>query len=292
MPRIVRRIPNKKLRRVYVLTKKAIGFATNWMRTLPNFIIIGAAKCGTTTLFHDLRSHPTIETSFVKEILFFSDNYWKGLSWYRMHFPTFLSTLKNPHIKICEASPYYMFHPGTPKRVYRHLPDVKIIVMLRNPVDRAYSQYGDSVRGGYEVLSFEDAIKQENERVKLEYEEQMLMDDPKYFNLNHRIFSYLSRSEYATQIKRWFRYFDREQIMFIKSEDFFRDKYPILQDITQFLGNPPFSKDNVSNDNRNPGKYRAPLNRETREMLKEYFKPHNQLLYQLLGRDFGWESEA
>jgi hypothetical protein len=208
-----------------------------------------------------------------------------------MHFPTFFTTLKSNNMKICEASPYYLFHPGTPERMKKHLPDVRLIVMLRNPIDRTYSHYKHSVRSGCEFLNFEEAINVEKERINLESENDKLKKDPKHFSFSHLMYSYLSRSEYANQLERWYRFFDSEQFLYIKSEEFFRNKTPVLQDVAKFLEIVPFVEKRISNQNINPGLNYVPIKSKTREYLREYFKPHNERLYQLIGRDLGWEDE-
>ena len=104
-------------------------------RRLPDFLIIGAQKCGTSSMFAYLNQHPQMKLPDVKEIHFFDLNYSNGLDWYTSHFPP--ASLSHRMVT-GEASPYYLFHPHVPERVRLHCPDVKLVVMLRNPVDRAY----------------------------------------------------------------------------------------------------------------------------------------------------------
>ena len=127
---------------------------------LPNFLIIGAQRCGTTTLYNQLVSHPDISPATTKELHYFDINFSKGIQWYKEQF--------NDERIIGEASPYYIFHPLCPKRIFDIIPEVKIIVLLRNPVERAYSHYWHEIRLGKENLSFEDAISEESSRIKNE----------------------------------------------------------------------------------------------------------------------------
>ena len=121
--------------------------------TKPNFLIIGAQRCGTTSLYNYLIQHPQIVPSSKKEVHFFDLNFHLGQSWYEKHFPEV-----SDNILTGEASPYYIFHPLCPKRIFDYDPSVKLIVILRNPIDRAYSHYRHIVRLGHEPLKFEDAL--------------------------------------------------------------------------------------------------------------------------------------
>src|SRR5437879_9845243 len=130
---------------------------TNWIRLLPDFIIIGTQRGGTTSLYSYLASHPSVGPASTKEVHFFDNKYTKGLAWYRAHFPSAIEKYYAEHIQkrkfiTGESSPYYLFHPHVPKRVAKDVPHAKFIVLLRNPVDRAYSQYNHAVDGGRETV--------------------------------------------------------------------------------------------------------------------------------------------
>ena len=125
---------------------------------LPTFIICGTQRGGTTTLYHYLKEHPQICMSEKKEVHYFDLNYHKSLQWYESHF----KDCQNKKVKtIGEASPFYMYLREVPERIDETLPDVKLIFILRNPVDRAYSHYWHEVKLGVEYLPFEEAIKRE-----------------------------------------------------------------------------------------------------------------------------------
>ena len=112
----------------------------------PDFIIVGGQRCGTTSVYNNLISNPDVTPATKKEIHFFSDNYHKGLTWYQNQFKKSLCT--------GEATPYYIFHPHSLRRISNDIPNVRIIILLRNPVDRAYSHYWLEVRLKNEHLSF------------------------------------------------------------------------------------------------------------------------------------------
>jgi hypothetical protein len=271
--------------------KKAFRATTNPIRMVPDFIIIGAQKGGTTSLYRYLIEHPNIAPIYVKEPHFFDIYYHKGLGWYRSHFPTavekYYARYVEKHDLITgEASPYYLFHPSAAQRVAKTLPKAKLIALLRNPIDRAYSQYQHQLRQpGVEVLSFEEAIDAEEKR--LAGEEEKLRQNEKYASFNHRHYSYLARSTYINQLPAWLDIFPREQLLILKSEDLYADPASIVKQTLEHL-NVPVSTQQRAYKPFNEAKY-TPMKPETRARLVEYFKPYNARLYDLLGRDFGWD---
>ncbi len=256
---------------------------TSHIRVLPDFIIIGAQRCGTTSLYNYLSQHPCVVPALVKEVHFFDINFHKGIHWYRSHFPTFLEKYKQ-NIITGEASPYYIFHPHAARRIFKIIPQVKLIVLLRNPVDRAYSHYHHEVRIGAETLSFEEAIEKESERLKGEIKK--MLENENYYSFNHQHYSYLSRGIYIDQIKVWMSLFPKEQILIIKSEDFYANPSAVFRRVLEFLNLPiwepkEYKKFNYANYPK--------MNPATRKRLIKFFEPYNQKLYEYLGVNFGWD---
>src|SRR5581483_7937596 len=211
---------------------------TSSIRLLPDFIIIGAQRGGTTSLYAYLSQHPQIAPAVTKEVHFFDNNFEKGIGWYRTQFPFLIekSIAKNigkQNFITGEASPYYLFHPHVPERVAKVVPGAKLIVLLRNPVDRAYSHYYHEVELGHEKLSFEEALAQEEARTHEEC--ARIVADQHYRSYNHQHYTYLSRGIYANQVQRWLNLFPREQLLVIKSEDFYADPDGIFQQTLAFL---------------------------------------------------------
>lgn len=264
------------------------------IRMMPNFIIIGTQKGGTTSLFKYLIQHPNILPPTKKEVHFFDFNFNnnpQGIRRYRSHFPLNTSLLpgtKNNFIT-GEATPYYMFHPHAAKRIAQILPQVKLIVLLRNPVDRAYSHYSMQVQKGRENLSFAEAISQEKERLGSELEK--MNENDNYNSSIYSKYSYLSRGIYINQLRTWFQLFYREQFLIIKSEDFFQETSRIYNEILDFLHLPTY-KLNTFHRHGSTKKHseNRQISLETRKYLVEYFQPHNQELYEYLDRDFEWET--
>jgi hypothetical protein len=212
-----------------------------------------------------------------KEVHFFDLNFSKGMSWYRSHFPL---KFRRGNFFTGEASPAYLFYPYVPQRVKAVLPPVKLIALLRNPVDRAYSHYQHEVRWKRETLSFEAALAQEPERLQ----GGLVNDQP---TLTYHHFSYLKRGIYADQITYWLDIFPREQFLILRSEDLFDNPVGIYQQVLAFLGVPAWELPaDYAVPNPSKGESMLP---ETRRQLLDYFRPHNQRLYELLGRDFAWD---
>jgi hypothetical protein len=257
-------------------------------RQLPDFIIAGAQKAGTTSLWSYLGEHPSIEPPMIKEVHFFDEYFHRGLAWYRMHFPLSTGRRASKGRKKSlsgESSPYYTFHPLVPQRIAAVLPQARIILLLRNPVDRAFSHYQHSCRRRHENLSFEDAIDAEPQRLAGEHER--LVADPTYNSPAHRRNSYVERGLYLVQIERWQKYFPLEQLLILESGQFFRQPADVYARALEFLELPPWRPAQFGN--RYPGRYRDPMNAATRRKLVEFFAPHNERLYAHLGTRFDWD---
>lgn len=251
--------------------------------TLPDFIIAGAQKCGTTSLYQYLTQNRNIVPAKKKEVHFFDIHYPRGLSWYKEKF-LLNQRRKNRGFITGEASPYYLFHPHAAERAAQTLPQAKIIILLRNPVDRAFSHYHHQIRHGKETLSFEEAIHQEESRLHME--RRKMLRDKSYNSNNYWRYSYLARGVYADQLKRWMTHFSTHQIMVIRSEDFYKNTNKILKKVTHFLGIPPHTP--KQSKPYKSGSY-EPMNPKTRQSLIQYFRPHNARLYKLLGRNMNWD---
>jgi hypothetical protein len=286
----------------YHAARKLVGRNPGRGRLLPDFIVIGAAKSGTTSLYGALAEHPfvkpcsTTDPYFLKtkEVHFFDYGYYRGEDWYRSHFPLererdeFEREHGRPFLT-GEASPSYISHVWAPTRVRQLVPDAKLIAVFRNPVDRAYSQFQMSRKEGVEELeTFEEAIDREDERLRPEVER--MAANPRYLSWDYGCWSYLSRSRYAEQVERWLDQFPREQLLFLKAEDLFVDPQQVLDRVHEFLGLPAHGYEEVTR--LNPGAYDDAISPETRARLADYFRPHNERLRELTGVDFGWDRES
>jgi hypothetical protein len=257
------------------------------LRMMPDFILIGAHRCGTTSLFHYLSEHPRIVPACKKEVHFYDLRYQDGEDWYRAHFPLRilqrLSKLRDARGFLTgEASPYYLFHPAVPARVRLGSPEARLLAILRDPAERAFSHYKRMVRKGVEPLTFEQALDQEPER--LAGEEEKLLTDPRYRSKRHRQYSYASRGRYAEQLERWLEHFPSEQLLVLTLEALEKDPEATMRRASAHLGLPPAAaRYRVYNATG-----RSQMDPAVQARLTEYFVPHNHRLYELLGEDLGW----
>ncbi len=248
-------------------------------RPLPNCIIAGAQKAGTTSLFDYLGGHPQCARSYTKEVHYFDDAHERGESWYRKHFP-----LAGQKRIVFESSPYYMFDPRVPRRVHSLLPNVKLIFLLRNPINRAYSHYQHSVRRGHEPLPFEEALEIEQERVA--GEQQRLLDDPGLRSDSHRWYSYATRGHYAVQLEAWLKCFSREQVFIVQAERLFKRPDAAFAEVLDFLELDQWQPADFGSHNR--GRYSEPMSPAAVARLREEFREPNERLFELLGARFEW----
>lgn len=275
--------------------------STHPLRLLPDFIIIGAQRGGTTSLYYYLTAYPGIAQALMKEVHFFDDHFREGMSWYRAQFATklqrsYVEWVRGQHFLTGESSPYYLFYPHAPKRIKALVPNVKLIVLLRNPVERAYSHHWLATLEGNETLPFAEAIEREAERTAGEQEK--ILCDEQYESFAHRHFTYLARGIYVDQLQHWMNFFPREQFLILKSEDLYKDTASTFRRTLDFLNVPTIAV----KEQQDFKQYREPtskgyqneakppkLDTGVRAHLMEYFKPHNARLYEFLGQDFGWD---
>lgn len=255
---------------------------------LPHFIIIGAQRAGTTSLYDYLSAHRQIIPATAKEIHFFDLNYRKGSDWYRAHFPTKTAVDRRRgevggRILTGEASPFYMVHPHVPLRIKSLLPQIKLIALLRDPVARSYSHYLREVRKGREQYSFEEAIKRENERICADW--KRLKSDRQFVSREVQRYSYKLRGRYLEHLMPYYDHFGSDKVLVLRSEDLYANVQESYSRILKFLELEPHTLTNARPRGRT--KYdRGAIPFE--ESLRAYFEPHNRKLYAFLGRDFGW----
>lgn len=258
----------------------AYGTVTSPFRPLPDFLILGAQKAGTTALYEYLRRHPDLTGPSWKEVSFFDRHWVRGVKWYRGNFPNRARTRGK---LVGEASPSYVFHPLGPARVQEVVPDARLVALVRNPVDRALSHYHHEVALGREPLSFEDALAAEDERLRGEVDR--MLADPGYFSREWWGHTYKARGRYAEQLERWLAVFPAEQLLVVPSDDLSADPAGTHARVLEFLDARPHRLDSYP---RVYERQYEPMSPETRERLAAEFEEPNRRLYELLGRDLGW----
>ena len=255
-------------------------------RDYPDFIIIGSQKSGTTSLFHYLAALPGFKPSKKKEIKYFDgglhsnmDSFHKGEQWYKSYFPLFKNFRKRN--LSYEASTSYIFKPHAAERILQTIPDVKLIALLRNPTERAISHYFHNVSKGREPLSIEQALQEEETRIN------QAVNAEDYRDKNYQNFSYKKRGLYIEHIENYLKYFPRERLLIINSEDLFIKKNETLNRICHFLDvKTDIGKKEIGA--RNVSKTRTKIDPKVYSTLDEYFETYNKALFELIGEDFGW----
>jgi len=244
---------------------------------LPNFIIIGAGRSGTTSLYYYLVQHPDI---FLKpdkqpEPHFFirEKEYVNGLDYYsQTHFSDY-----QDEKAIGEASTLTLFFERGAQRLYQHLPEIKILCSLRNPIDRMFSEYWRRIDHTWEDLSFEAALEQEAERLKAPKDSYFRDFEPE---------AYQRRGYYYQHLKAWLKYFPQEQLKVFLFEDLVNDPKGLLKSIFEFLKvDPEFApmfRESAKNESSHAKHQMLP---ETRKSLVELYKDENERLAKLIGRD-------
>jgi hypothetical protein len=286
-----------------VYWKFRLGATFAGYHTRPSFLVIGAQKCGTSALYEYLSKHPDITPAPIKEIHFFDQDttYGRGLTWYHSHFP--LPFKLGPQAICFEATPSYLYRPASAQRIHDYDPGIKLIVLLRNPVDRAYSQWNmyrimlsknrqllyrassdsdEAIRRWVDRILSSDSFFELNKVLREELEMILSGDDnPEP--------SYIRRGLYYEQMIRYLKYFDRDQIFVIDSRSLMRNPVSVLNSVTEFVGvsSHDWRREKFPLIQARP--YQEDMSAKTRTMLHDFFSPHNEKLYQLLGHNFGWE---
>ncbi len=273
---------NKKIHNIYQkfyyqLLKRHFFAITGPWRVLPNLIVIGAVRSGTTSLFHYFNEHPCMTSSSYDELGFFDSNFELGLNWYKSHFPTkfhkqkIISKFKKFYTY--DVTPFYIWNENAAKRILDTLPNTKLIALLRNPIDRAYSNYQLSVRDD-EKQSFEEVIKKE-------------MKQGKNFKTKaYGLQNYLARGIYVNQLEKWYKLFPKKNILVISTDELKKDPENTLNSMFQFLDIPKYKVKNLKKHNKE--NYKS-MNNETRKFLVDFFKEDNKKLFKLIGKKFDWD---
>jgi hypothetical protein len=269
------------------------GELTAGLREGPDFLIIGAKRGGTTSLFNYLQEHPRVlpllpARQRIKGPHFFDSNFQLGMRWYRSHFPTSawrraLERRGGGPVIAGDASPYYLFHPLAAERAARLVGGTRVIVLLRDPVERAYSHYNERARHGAEPLSFEEALEAEPER--LACEAVRIVAEPGYLSFAHEHHSYVAQSRYLDMLPAWLERFPSERVLLMPSEDLYADPQGTLDRVTEFLGLPGWTLRDRTKHNYHPA---ADMRPQTRQHLRGLFAEHNQELSKLLGMRLDW----
>ena len=283
---------------------------TSRFRMLPSFLILGGSRSGNTSLFAYLTEHPNIMPGSLKAFFFFQYFTNNKTSFYRSQFP-----IKRKNLITCDSTSSYFVHPLIPARVHKLLPSAKLIVILRNPVERAYSEFHYTVALGLELTeNFEDVIKSELKRIEIGNKKPELKIENT--NYKHFTFSHLRDGLYAQHLERWLKFFSKEQLLVLHTKDLYTNLDQTLSETFEFLNLPKYQIENrieknkidkirpLSGHERNiykniDSKTRTLFNvqnypeikSETRKFLQDFFRPHNEKLFKMIGKRFDWNDE-
>jgi hypothetical protein len=268
-----------------------VGLPLAGFRPLPDFVVIGGQRCGSTSLHAALDRHPAIRTARIKEAHYFDHHHDRGERWYRSHFPLGVSGALSERRHgvrplVGESTPHYLFHPAVPQRLRATVPDAKLICIIRDPVSRAYSHYQHELARGHETLPFEDALAAEPKR--LAGERERLEREPGYRSHAYDHHSYAARGLYAEQLERWFAVFPRGQFLILQSERMWRRPAEVMAEVERFLGIPehPLGP-GFGFEHRQSRRY-PPMAPAARGLLERELAEPNERLYRLLGERFDW----
>lgn len=298
------RSPSERLRdlvrrHLSLRTRRRIAFArlflrrpTAGLRALPDFLVIGGQRCGTSSLYRYLGRHPEIMPPLRKEVEYFSARWVEGEAWYRCHFPPRARLRADGGSALrrltFEATPDYLLHPLAAGRAAALLPDVRLVALVRDPVLRAWSHWRHNTRLGIETLSFEEALAHEDDRIA--GEAQRIEADPGYRPRALFRFSYRLRGRYAAQIERWLRHYPRQRLLVVRSEDLFRQPRETYHRILDFLGLPEDSATsfpNYSYTSASRPNEPLPAGVETARLADD-LAGEGERLSELLGEEIAW----
>jgi hypothetical protein len=278
---------------------RVIGAGTAGLRPLPDFLLIGTKRGGTTSLYYDILKLPQVMTLFpsakylpkaneTKGVHYFDTNFTRGERWYRSYMPTRFArkrreaALGRP-VVVGEASPYYLFHPLAAERASGTVPDAKLILLLRDPVMRTYSHWKERRRNNAEDLSFVEALEAEDKRIS--GEELRLRTEPDYYSYPHEQQSYVGQSRYVNALEPWVARFGIENVLVIASEDYYSAPSTALAQVAEFLGID--SLPSVAGEHRNAAAGED-IDPEIKEYLSDLFAEDNARLESLIGRKLPW----
>jgi hypothetical protein len=268
-------------------TRKLRGRLMGRAHLLPDFIIIGAARSGTTHLLGQLNAHPNVLEGPAETHFFDTHRYTYGLGWYRLRFPA-NRTRRDANrdglhpVLTGESSPSYLAHPNVPARVARGVPGAKLLVLLRDPALRAASHWAWCLRQCGETRSYREADEAEigtrGDGGGIRVPRDRRLGDPLV----------VRRGIYQPQLERWRTQFPDDQLMVIQSERWFRDPPQVMEQVCDYLELPRLSQ--LPRVMRNRNKPHEPFDKTVLEELRDFYRPYNDALSEYLGMDLDWNS--
>jgi hypothetical protein len=274
---------------------RAAALAWGWLtapwRMSPDVLVVGAQRAGTTTMFRLLSEHPDlVRPTTTKGTSYFDDEHARGARWYRAHFPLRpLARLARPgrRLRAFECSGYYLFHPLAAGRIARDLPDAHVVVLVRDPAERARSAHRHELARGFESLPFHEALRAEEGRLAGEHER--LVTQPGSTSFEHRHHGYLARGRYGEQVERFVAALGPDRVHVVDADRFFADPVPHFAALQERLGLTPWTPPVVERWNARPA---DPLPPDEHAALLDHFADSDTVLAAYLDEAPSWRSEA
>jgi hypothetical protein len=253
---------------------------TNLARQLPTTVIVGAQKAGTTQLYAYMVKHPRCYGAAEKEVDYFSKRPHRSVAWYRSRFP-WRWRVRRRRAHVLEASPSYLPTPSALRKMQTVIPNARLIVLLRDPVSRAFSHYQHKKTRHVEPRSFAEVVDDEIRNnpypptwgVALEENAQPML-------------GYVARGYYALQIELLLKLYRRNRVLFIDSASLFDDTAAVCNRAFDYMGLEDFDVEPGKVFNR--GFYQEKIDPRVAERLREHYRPYDEMLQELLGRPFTW----
>lgn len=248
----------------------------------PNFLIVGFMKCGTTSLYEYLSQHSQIIPCIKKEVHFFDWEYDRGYKWYLAHFPP---VVENELFLTGEATPYYLLSSKAKNRIITHLPNVKLIVILRNPSDRAISHYYHQVNWGLENRSFKEALITEL-KILQQFNHCLTFESLVNTNIDLPKYGYLTCSLYTYFLEKWMTSIPKKQFLVLKSEELYTNPTATMKQVFEFL---ELTNQELPQYMKYVSGAYPTTSAKIKKILSDFLKPHTKRLESYLNMQFNWE---
>jgi hypothetical protein len=280
------------LKRAAHAGSRGYGRLTASARMLPSFLICGGQRCGTTSMYRALAAHPAILKPVLhKGVHYFDVGYRHGMRWYRGHFPLLRTAARRSRrlggvpVVTFESSPYYLYHPLAADRIAADLPGVRLIVLVRDPVQRAYSHHAHEVARGFEPeTDFGRAL--ELEPARLAGATQALRSGEIDYCFAHQHHAYRARGEYVRYLNRLAEVVGRARLHVVDSEEFFANPEWVYDGVLDFLGLPHLGYPPFERHNARPRP--EPMDPGIARELAAHYRSFDDRLAEWLGRELTW----
>ncbi len=260
--------------------RSAWRLATQRVRHLPTAVIVGDQKAGTTQLYAYMVKHPRCLGAAEKEVNYFSKHAHRSVAWYRSRFP-WRRRVWRRRAQVLEASPSYLATPSALRKMGQVLPNARVVVLLRDPVSRAFSHYQHWKTRHMESRSFEEVVEEEICANTFPAKWGVALDEN-----CPRMWGYVARGYYALQLELLYKVYRRNRVLVIDSSSLFADTAAVCNRVFSYLGLEDFDVEPTKVYNR--GFYRETIHPRVAERLREHYRPYDAMLAEILGQPPGW----